>query len=156
MTRIRAVGIVIKSGQLLVIKRNNHGQKYFTFPGGGVEAGESIEQAVLRELMEETQIKCEIDREIYYVKYDNGNEDRFFLCNYIGGKPNLTLDSEEMAENLLGNNTYKPQWLAVEKLPSTLIYNLEVRDRLIEDIKTGFSPEAKIIELNIDELRQTL
>ena len=58
--RIRSASILIKDGKILLIHRKNGGNEYYSFPGGGVEKGETIEDACIRELLEETSIKIKI------------------------------------------------------------------------------------------------
>lgn len=48
-TNKRAVGIIIKDEKLLVFHRFKEGQWYYAFAGGGVEEGETEEEAVVRE-----------------------------------------------------------------------------------------------------------
>lgn len=47
--RIRAVAVVIDDGDVLLIDRRKDGRAYSVLPGGGVESGETIEDACLRE-----------------------------------------------------------------------------------------------------------
>jgi 8-oxo-dGTP diphosphatase len=54
---IRAVAILIKDSQILLMWRNKEGKEYWTFPGGGVEGDEKYEDAVIRELGEETTVE---------------------------------------------------------------------------------------------------
>jgi 8-oxo-dGTP diphosphatase len=55
--RIACVGAVIRddAGRLLLIRRRNEpGAGLWSLPGGRVEAGETDEQALIREILEET------------------------------------------------------------------------------------------------------
>jgi mutator protein MutT len=53
--------IIIKGGKILLIKRGNEpGAGQWTLPGGVVELGESLEEAVRREAFEECGIKIEV------------------------------------------------------------------------------------------------
>lgn len=45
-------------GQVLLIRRTDNGN--WSLPGGGIELGESVSQAAIRETLEETGITCEI------------------------------------------------------------------------------------------------
>lgn len=51
----RACAIVIDEvNHILLMHRVNNGREYWVFPGGSIEVGETPEEAVLRELKEET------------------------------------------------------------------------------------------------------
>lgn len=54
--------IIIKEGQLLIMHRNKFGQEYDTLPGGNIEVGETPEQALYRELEEETMVTFSINK----------------------------------------------------------------------------------------------
>ena len=57
---IVAVGVLLVDGdRVLLIQRGRPPQKgRWTVPGGGVEVGESLEEAAARELLEETGLTC--------------------------------------------------------------------------------------------------
>ena len=58
--RYRAAAIIIEEGCLLFV--SDDGFDYYYSVGGGVHHGETSEQAVLREVYEETGARYEIDR----------------------------------------------------------------------------------------------
>lgn len=54
-------GVIFKNNEILLIKRNNDPFKgKWALPGGYVEYGEKVEDAVVREILEETGIKTKI------------------------------------------------------------------------------------------------
>lgn len=58
--RYRAAAIIIENGCVLFAK--NDSNDYYYSIGGGVHIGEKAEEAVLREVYEETGVHYEIDR----------------------------------------------------------------------------------------------
>jgi mutator protein MutT len=55
-------GAVVRDGQLLLVRRaSRHGRGNWQLPGGFIEPDETIEQAVVREVQEETGVKAAVD-----------------------------------------------------------------------------------------------
>lgn len=116
MKRIRSVAIIINNGKILLMHRINNGKEYHVFPGGGVENGETIEQAVLREVQEETSLVVKIEKLLYHHIYDDNTEQFFYLCRYVSGDPKLG-DANEAQEMKNGNaNFYNPVWYEINGL----------------------------------------
>ena len=46
------------------VKRNKDYEEYYTFPGGHLEEGETLEEGVIREIKEEFGIDVMVDRDI--------------------------------------------------------------------------------------------
>ena len=51
--RIRVAGLLINGGRVLLVRQQKDGRTYWLLPGGGVEEGEQLEDALLREITEE-------------------------------------------------------------------------------------------------------
>lgn len=58
--RIRVAAIIVRDGAILLVKHVKAGQSYWMLPGGGVNFGESLSEALVRELKEEVgvSIRC--------------------------------------------------------------------------------------------------
>ena len=135
----RAAGIVIRDREVLLIHRFKEGAEYYIFPGGGVEYGESPEQTVARELEEETLIKVAIDKLVYTAKLETTSH-YYFLCKYISGHPKLSPNSiEKILMKKDKTNYYKPLWVELKDIKNLTLYPLEIRDRLIQDVSSGFN-----------------
>ena len=153
---IRAVGIVIKDKSLLLMHRINQGKEYYVFPGGGVEENETIEEAITRELREETSVEVNNLRLLYHhhiIGDANDSDQYFYLCDYVSGVPKLS-EGNELAENRAGTDFYEPLWYPISKLSQTLLYPLEIRDWLLEDLEKGFSNNVKEAVIKKTELRR--
>jgi len=151
-TSTGAVGIVIHKGNILLIYREKFGKKYFMFPGGGIEDGENAEQAVVRELAEETSIIIRPIRQVYHIKYDDGTDRLYFLCEYVSGTPKLQENTNEYEQIVKGEQYYEPKWLPISDLNSTLVYPLQVRDWVCKDVEDDF--DVPIRDLYIDRTKE--
>jgi 8-oxo-dGTP pyrophosphatase MutT (NUDIX family) len=74
---VRAGAIILKDGKVLMV--GNDRTDYLYSVGGRIKFGESAEEAVVREVFEETGVKMEIDRlgfihENFFVSHDPGSE----------------------------------------------------------------------------------
>lgn len=154
--RIRAVAIIVNDGRVLLIHRINHGKEYYVFPGGGVENNETVKQAVLREVREETTLEVKIKRLLYHHTYDDNTEQFFYLCRYVSGEPKLGDGNEAREMKESNTNFYDPVWYRMKDLPQLLLYPLEIRDWFIEDAETNFQNVLREAEIKVSELRQTL
>ena len=57
MKRDRSQSMVIRGNRILLVEHQLFGRDFFNLPGGGIEENETPEQAALRELEEECQVK---------------------------------------------------------------------------------------------------
>jgi ADP-ribose pyrophosphatase YjhB (NUDIX family) len=104
---VPAVSAIVQDGggRLLLIRRTDNG--YWSIPGGGVEPGESVSQAVAREVKEETGIDCEVTglTGIYsdpnhVAAYDDGEvRQEFSICftaRMLGGTITASRESSDV------------------------------------------------------------
>ncbi|MER8473677.1 NUDIX domain-containing protein [Mesorhizobium sp. M1328] len=73
--RVAASAVVLdEEGRLLLVQRAHQPDKgCWTLPGGCVEAGETLEQAVIREVAEETGLAIRVVREVGQLKVPDGD-----------------------------------------------------------------------------------
>lgn len=103
MTRRRveaAGGVVVREGadglEVCLVHRPRYGD--WTFPKGKLDPGESFEQAALREVQEETGLRCRLGRELESSHYLDGKGRRkvvrYWLMEPVGGafEPNHEVD----------------------------------------------------------------
>jgi ADP-ribose pyrophosphatase YjhB (NUDIX family) len=142
--RHAARAIVVKDDTLLVIRRNKFGNEYYTLPGGGIDKGETPEQAVLRELAEETGVNVTLERLVFteHPGPQFGSQ-QIFLCAYKSGEPALHPGSEEAISNGHGQNLYTPMWLPLSDLGRVVFMSPVLQQALKKSFANGFpaSPE---------------
>jgi 8-oxo-dGTP diphosphatase len=60
--RVRVAALLLIEGKVLLVRHLKDGRRYHLLPGGGVERGESLAEALRREIAEETGLVAEIGR----------------------------------------------------------------------------------------------
>lgn len=108
-------GVVFNKGKVLLVRNKSNG-KYW-FPGGGAEIGEKLDEALKRELKEETNLKINIgelllfkENFFYYQPLDEAYHAFlfFFLCH-----PTNKFDSNYICDDL---ESEKPQWISIDQI----------------------------------------
>lgn len=85
----RVRGILVDDGIITLLKRVKKSETYYVFPGGGVEEGESVKQALKRELKEELGIDANIRKLLTKKRFDRGKTKQieyFYICETSSGK----------------------------------------------------------------------
>jgi 8-oxo-dGTP diphosphatase len=99
-------GVVIRDGRVLLIRRGKEPLRgRWLVPGGTVELGETLEEAVVREIREETGVEVmpgevltvfdRIDRQGSRILYHYVIVD--YLCEYLGGEARAGSDALAVA-----------------------------------------------------------
>lgn len=60
--RVRVAALLLIEGKVLLVRHLKGGRRYHLLPGGGVERGETLGDALQREIAEETGLVAEIGR----------------------------------------------------------------------------------------------
>lgn len=110
--RQRAGAIIIRDGSVLLIHRHRHGNEYYVLPGGGIEEGESPEEAVIRELREEAGVDIRVgDLLNQSVNLDCNQYQYFFACTLIenGKRPEW-----QERDRVRSDNQYWFEWIDVD------------------------------------------
>ncbi|MFJ7200190.1 MULTISPECIES: NUDIX domain-containing protein [unclassified Streptomyces] len=125
--RIRAGAVVIRDGRMLLIGFEEDGQPYYEIPGGGVEDGETLHAAVVRELREETGLSGEVVGEVARV-WKEGRREHYFLVHAEGAIG---------ARAELDNHGGTPTWIPVDRLPTTPVWPRRLAWRIAHWHATG-------------------
>jgi 8-oxo-dGTP diphosphatase len=69
-----AGGVVVRDGRVLLVHRDRYDD--WSLPKGKLESGESWEEAALREVEEETGLRCELGEPLGASRYDVRGEEK--------------------------------------------------------------------------------
>lgn len=137
--RAAARGIAFRGGKLLVIHTDTGDYK---FPGGGVEAGESLEQALCREMLEETGYTLTGGPRLWAVAHERRKgitadilemDSYYFLCQVGGTQAPQQLDDYEAEEH------FAPVWIQLEEA-------LRANQALADDAQPWLRREIAVME----------
>ena len=113
-----AGGIVIRDGAVLLVHRSTYAD--WSFPKGKLDEGETWEEAALREVEEETSLRCVLGPEAGRTQYlvaAGPKEVRYYR---------MTADGEARAQNEIDDL----RWVPLADAPALLTY---ARDRRLLD-----------------------
>lgn len=110
-----AVGVVAVDHERLLLVRRGHGPGagLWSVPGGRVEAGEMLHEAVVREAMEETGLEVVVDRFLGYVERfgDEPAPYHFVILDFAV----TVLDPEQPP--VAGDDAAEALWVPFEDVP---------------------------------------
>ena len=119
----RARIVLIEHGKVALIRRVRDGHTYYLFPGGGVEDGETPEEAARREAVEELGVEVELGPLVHQESFGG-----------TGSWPDHALLTDRERER---SGTHEPVWVPLEELPT-----LDIRPRALGTLLT---PEGRDI-----------
>ena len=115
----RVGAIIIQNNHILMVKNENC--PYYYSVGGGIQFGETSEDAVLREIYEETNIRLEIDRLVFI-------HENFFIADFMNDTPfqeirffyimkiNDDIKNINCSSNGVDGSKDSLHWLPIDKL----------------------------------------
>ena len=111
---VATIAVVVLDGKVLLVRRANPPDVgYWGFPGGKIESGETIREAAVRELLEETGLRGEARRVFTALDVfdhdDEGELRRHYvlvavLCRWLSGSP------------VAGDDALEARWFSLDEL----------------------------------------
>lgn len=102
---------------LLLNRKKDPEKNHWSIPGGKVEYGEKVEDAILREVKEETGLDCEIEK---FIGYTNHILHDVTPCHWIALSFKLSNSTSNEPKNLDTEAHSDIQWFPLDKLPDKL------------------------------------
>lgn len=128
MKIIRVVAAVIHREDKIFATVRGYGEfkGQWEFPGGKIEPGETPQQALIREIQEELDVKVEVGNLIETIEYDYPSfhlSMDCFWCVMTGGE--ITLKEAEDSRWLNKDELYSVNWLPADMKLIEKIYSME-------------------------------
>ena len=134
--RVRVAAIVVQDDEILLVRHVKHGKTYWLLPGGGVKYGETLEEALVREIEEETNLDVVVERPV--MMNDSVPPDRHrhvmnicFTARITGGTLQ-TEDSEVLKE---------VRFVPIDDVTDLPLFYPDIRTPLLDAYSRGF-PET--------------
>lgn len=139
-----ARAIIIEDDKILVMHRNKEGSQYYTLVGGRVNGEESVEDALVREVKEETGFEIVSYKLVYLEKHQQPyNEQYIYLCK-IAPHADVSIQdtSEEAFLNRISINVHTPVWAGLKAFPALPFRTPQLQTAIITALKKGFPEEV--------------
>jgi ADP-ribose pyrophosphatase YjhB (NUDIX family) len=138
--RKAARAIIIEGSKVLLMQRDKDGHRYFTLVGGSINDKETVEQALQREVKEETGLDVTKARLVYFEEHpEPHNEQYIFLCEVAPHEEvALQTTSEEAFMNKVDINIHTPVWIEKESFSRVPFRTIQLQEALNEALKKGF------------------
>lgn len=138
-----ARAIIIENDKFLVMYRNKYGSEYYTLVGGRVHENESIGEALVREVREETGLQITSGQLVYTEAHaEPYNEQYIYLCTVA---PHGDIDIDEASEegfmNKLDMNIHKPYWIQTKSFANLQFRTPQLQQAIVTALKKGFPKE---------------
>ncbi|MBQ9947105.1 MAG: NUDIX domain-containing protein [Oscillospiraceae bacterium] len=125
--RSSAKALIIIDGRMAAIRIRDNGEEWYIMPGGGLEAEETLCEAVCREVSEELGIAVECKELLFVVEGVHGESfhriDLVFACEYIDSIPNAELHGD--------TNQVGIGWLDIATLDKQPLYPSKLRRQIM-------------------------
>ena len=118
LTRHRVCAAIFRDEHILMVRHRHHGKNYWTLPGGGVEGSETLREAVIREVLEETNLKVEVGRFLFQEFYSMGRNYCFEALANPQEKAWLGTDPEEKEKAVEERVLQELAWREIKEVES--------------------------------------
>ncbi|HSX06584.1 MAG TPA: NUDIX hydrolase [Candidatus Saccharimonadia bacterium] len=138
-----ARAIIIEGDRVLVMHRNKYGSEYFTLVGGRLNGDETPEQALIREVKEETGFDVTNQRLVYVEEHPARYNDQYiFLCEVAPhGDVAIQEASEEGLMNRMMTNIHRPLWVGASSFASLPFRTIQLQNAIATALTKGFPKE---------------
>ncbi len=142
---VRVAGAIIRDEKILMVAHKKNRRVYWLLPGGGVMYGESLEEALKREMTEELSVGVDVGKPALICDSIEPHGKRHilnitFFCEHTSGEFRLGQDRRVIDFRFIGADELK-ELTVYPPMNSSLLAMLEKRDELEYLGKIWLEPE---------------
>lgn len=144
--RVRAGVVLVENGKVALIERHRAGKHYYVFPGGGVDEGETPEQAAIREMEEETGLRVTVQRKLAEIHFGL-SEQVYYLVGRLDGEfgTGAGVEFSDSDPDDPAEGVYIPIWMSLQELlQHDNVYPADVAALVLQALNGGW-PEEPIV-----------
>ena len=134
--------IIIENDRILVTFRNKNNSQYFTLVGGRVNDAESNEQALVREIMEETGLQIVSASLVFHEKHHEPyNEQYIYICQVAPHSDIAIQETSEEAwlnKSVMHQNIHEPRWVPLSSFEHLPFRTPQLQQAIVHALKKGF------------------
>jgi ADP-ribose pyrophosphatase YjhB (NUDIX family) len=134
--RIRVAAIIVQDDSILLVRHVKQGQSYWLLPGGGLEYGESLEEGLRRELIEEANLDIRVGDLVIVNDSINPDGSRHVI--------NLCFTAEVVAGEIARGEdprVEEARFVTIDELQDLTFYP-DIREELLPAIRDEFPKRA--------------
>ncbi len=137
--RVRVCGLLFKLDTVLLIKHQSVGPLGYLWspPGGGVEFGQSLNETLQREFLEETNLKIKVGNYLFTNEHIDSKHhaiEIFFQVHYLSGCLKLGHDPELSHENQMISDIHYFTQAELSSLPPKAMHGTLTKKKELEEI----------------------
>ncbi len=128
--RVRVAAIIVIDDSIVLVRQRRFDAPYYLLPGGGVDTGETLANALIREVAEETGLQCRPIRPLFISDTISPAGDRHIV--------NIAFLAEVTAGSIL-DQPLDATIEAVEVVPIAHLSDLDFRPAIAQQIQAAFA-----------------
>lgn len=132
MAKARAAVIIPYNDNLILIHRVKKDDEYYTIPGGGIEEGETPEEAAIREIKEEIGIDVVLS-EKHYEFESFGRYQYFFVAKSFSGEIGTGTGDEMANPNFERYGSYEVSIVSLEQIKDIDLRPKEIKEIILKE-----------------------